>query len=322
MTDHHDLRFGCMGGDVRLLAEADRRSGVDVRSLAAVTRGYLLDLDERLSRFRPAGELCALNADPRATVPVSPLLRGWVRAALWAAQRSGGLVDPTLIGPLEAAGYRETHAGRAPVPLEGALALAPPRRPAGPAPAARWRAISVDEAAGTVTRPPGLRLDSGGTGKGFAADSAARFLAGTARFAVDCAGDIAIGGTAGTPYEVGIEHPLTRELAHTARVAAGGIATSGIDRHLWPTAHGGVAHHLLDPATGAPAWTGLISVTVVAGTVLEAETLAKAALLAGPDGARPLLAAYPAVLVHDDGDVEILDGARASRVARASAAVA
>jgi thiamine biosynthesis lipoprotein len=309
-TDHHDLTFACMGGDVRLLVDA--ADGGDARSLAAAARGYLDDLDARLSRFRPDSELCLLNSDPRATVPATPLLRAWLRAALWAADRSRGLVDPTMVAAMEAAGYRDSLAGATPIDLGDALHAAPHRRPARPAADPRWPAITIDDEAGTVTRPPGLRLDSGGTGKGFAADSAASFLDGAARFAVDCAGDIAIGGTSGELQEIRIEHPLTREAAHTATLAAGGIATSGIDRHLWGMPDGGVAHHLLDPANGTPAWTGLISVTVVAASVLEAETLAKAALLAGPDGARQVLSGRDAVLVHDDGDVELTDARRQS----------
>ncbi len=307
VTDHHDITFACMVGDVRLIVET--ADGGDARSLAASARGYLDDLDARLSRFRPDSELCMLNSDPRATVPATPLLRDWLRAALWAADRSHGLVDPTLVAALEAAGYRDSLAGATPIDLGQALRAAPARRPAAAADSG-WRAITIDEQAGTISRPPGVRLDSGGTGKGFAADAAARFLAGAARFAVDCAGDIAIGGSSGEPQEIRIEHPLTREEAHTATLAAGGIATSGIDRHLWRTSDGGVAHHLLDPATGTPAWTGLISATVVAASVREAETLAKAALLAGPGGARRVLRGRDAVLVHDDGDVELIDARR------------
>lgn len=307
-TDHHDLTFACMGGDVRLIV--DTADGGDARSLGASARGHLDDLDARLSRFRPDSELCLLNSDPRTTVPATPLLRAWLRAALWAADRTDGLVDPTLVAALEAAGYRDSLAGATPIDLDDALRVAPARRRASAATDSGWRAITVDDEAGTIARPPGVRLDSGGTGKGFAADSAARLLHGADRFAVDCAGDIAVGGSAGELQEIRIEHPLTREEAHTATLAAGGIATSGIDRHLWRTPDGGVAHHLLDPATGTPAWTGLISVTVVAASVLEAETLAKAALLAGPDRARRVLRGRDAVLVHDDGDVELNDARR------------
>ena len=57
--------------------------------------------------------------------------------------------------------------------------------------------------------------------------------------------------------------------------------------------------------TGEPAWTGLVSVTALAPTALEAETLAKAALLRGPRAAGALLAVHGGVLVHDDGDIEL-----------------
>jgi len=61
--------------------------------------------------------------------------------------------------------------------------------------------------------------------------------------------------------------------------------------------------HLLDPATGEPAWTGVVSATALAPTGAEAEALAKAALLAGPDAGRALLERRGGVLVLDDGAV-------------------
>ena len=90
----------------------------------------------------------------------------------------------------------------------------------------------------------------------------------------------------------------------TLRVTDGAVATSGLDRRVWRRPDGAYAHHLLDPATGEPAWTGLISATALAPTALEAEALAKAALLSGPERARRVLAAGGGVLVHDDGRVE------------------
>ena len=66
------------------------------------------------------------------------------------------------------------------------------------------------------------------------------------------------------------------------RLATGAVATSGLNVRLWRRADGTPAHHLLDPATGDPAWTGVVGATALAPTALEAETLAKAALLSGP----------------------------------------
>jgi len=302
----HDVTFDCMGARMRLLAD-----GADDRAVAAA-QALLHDIDARLSRFRPDSELARLNADPRATVPASALLRAAVAAAVWAAERTGGLVDPTLLDPLEQQGYARSLTGRPRLPLAPALAGAPPRRPAAARGDAPWRAIRVDNAAGTITRPPGLRLDTGGTTKGLAADAAARVLAGADRFVVDCAGDLHVAAGA-DPYDVAVGD--TGPDPVFLRVGAGGVATSGLGRRIWSGPDGRPAHHLLDPATGAPAWTGLVAATALAPSALAAEALAKAALLAGPAGARRVLARAGGVLVHDDGTVERV-GAAARPVLR------
>jgi thiamine biosynthesis lipoprotein len=289
------MTFRCMGCEMSLATTA-RESG-------RLARRLLDRFDAALSRFDPDSELSVFNRDPRSAVPASALLRSAVRASLWAARRSGGLVDPTLLGDLERHGYRTSLAGAAAPPVRAALAAAPERRPASARPDARWQAVSIDDAGACIVRPPGLRLDTGGTTKGLAADGVALLLDGDEQFVVDCAGDLRI--RALTPLDVTVEHPLTGEAAHTLRIADGAVATSGIGRRLWELPDGaGFAHHLIDPATGAPAWTGLLSATALAPTALEAETLAKTALLAGPRAARELLCASGGVLVHDDGDVE------------------
>jgi thiamine biosynthesis lipoprotein len=230
-----------------------------------------------------------------------------VEAAIRTAELTDGVLDPTLTGELEAVGYDRSLAGATPVPLERALPLAPARRAARPSPVSRWREIAVDRGLGAVRRPPGVRLDSGGVGKGMAADLAATLLTGHSRFVVDAAGDLAVGGmqAATRPYEIAVEHPITGEHVHTVRVARGGIATSGLNSRMWYREDGSIAHHLLDPASGQPAWTGLLMVTARGESALEAETLSKWALLAGPAGARRILARQGGLSVHDDGDVEL-----------------
>jgi thiamine biosynthesis lipoprotein len=293
-----DTVIRCMGCDVRLLV-GDARAADDAVA-------FLRDFDARLSRFAPDSELSALNADPRATVPASPLLRAAVGAGLWAAQQTAGLVDPTLTAALERAGYAGDFDVSARLALADALAAAPPRRPARAAPGAAWRAIEIDDAAGTISRPPGVRIDTGGIGKGLAADAVAHRLtaAGRTRFAIDCGGDLYVNAGDGDPYRIDVVHPLTGAVAQVLQVARGGVATSGLDRRVWRGPDGRPRHHLLDPSTGEPAWTGLLSVTALAPTALEAETRAKHALMRGPAGARDVLAAGGGVLVADDGTVD------------------
>lgn len=293
--------FDCMGVEMSLRLPADA-DAADARR----ARQLLERIDARLSRFQAHSELSRLNRDPRATVPGSPLLRAAIRAACWAAERSAGLSDPTLLAALARQGYDGSQAGARPPSLRAALAAAPARRAAQPHADERWRTIEIDDIRGTITRPPGLRIDTGGSTKGLAADAVAELLDEQGAYVVDCGGDLRI--RAHQPLDVHVEHPLSGTLAHTLRLTAGAVATSGLRRRLWRRPGGGFAHHLLDPSTGEPAWTGLVQATALAPTALEAETLAKAALLSGPRRARRLLAPLGGVLVHDDGAVEPVGG--------------
>jgi FAD:protein FMN transferase len=309
MSSIADTTFHSMGSDVRLIIERPLLPGLCAPAEAAVEeRRYLEHFARRLSRFRDDSELCALNADARATVPASALLRAAVHAGVWAAERSGGLVDPTLVSEIEAIGYRDSHDGVAPASLAEALAFAPRARPAQPDRRERWREVDVDDHCGAIRRPPGLRLDTGGTGKGLAADAVARRLRGYTRVVVDCGGDIAVGGVAAQlrPFVIEVEHPLSRECVHELHVAGGGVATSGLNVRIWRRADGSFAHHLLDPSSGTPVWSGLIGATALAPSALEAETLSKLALLSGPRGARRVLAEHGGLVVHNDGDVELI----------------
>jgi thiamine biosynthesis lipoprotein len=275
-----------MGTDIRLLVPDD--------ALAARCRATLEHFDAALSRFRPDSELSRLNAAPHREVPASSLLRTAIQAGLMAAELTGGLVDPTLTPELEAAGYDRTR--RAPeLSLHKALAAAPPRRPATPSQAARWARVRVGE--DSISREPGIRLDTGGTGKGLAADLLALQLPSSERWVVDCGGDLRVNG----PFEVEVRHPLTGETAHTLQLTHGGVATSGIDTRIWRAEDGTPRHHILDPSTGEPAWTGVIGATAIAPTALEAEALAKAALLSGPAGAGRWLRPHGGITFLDDG---------------------
>jgi FAD:protein FMN transferase len=314
-----DTTFHSMGSDIRLIVERPLLPSAPSPAQATEReRRYVEDFAARLSRFRPESELCALNRDPRYTVPASMLLRAAVVAGLWAADRTGGLVDPTLVAEIEAIGYRDSHDGAAPASLREALAVAPAPRPARAHPDERWREVEVDDERGTISRPPGVRLDTGGTGKGLAADAVAHRLRGYTRFVVDCGGDIAVGGVAAQlrPFAIEVEHPLSGECVHTLQVRAGGVATSGLNVRIWKRPDGCFAHHLLDPSSGAPVWSGLIAATALAQSALEAETLSKLALLSGPRGAREALAAHGGLVVHNDGDVELIGPVRTTSRSR------
>ena len=301
----YERRFKLFGSQVRLLIGAPARGGLPSPEAMGIQIEFFLRLLHRkLTRFDRASELCALNAAPGERCSVSPTLAAAVDAALWTARHSEGLVDPTLVDQLETAGYAASRAGQAAAPIEEALPAAPARKRALPRADSRWREVRVDTVGGLVVRPSGVRIDTGGSGKGFAADLAADRLADYSSFVVDAGGDIRLGGEHAPTREVRIDHPLRAEPAHHFTLDRGAVATSGIKTRLWRTATG-FAHHLLDPSTGEPAWTGVIQATSLGITALEAETLAKMAFLSGPERAAGILERRGGLIVRDDGGVDL-----------------
>jgi thiamine biosynthesis lipoprotein len=281
------VQFECFGATVSIRASGDAEI---VRLGLRRAREIAEEVHRRLTRFEPDSDLCRLNADPRGLVPAAPIVRRFAEAVRWAGEASGGLVDATCLPAVEAAGYREHWTpGAAPT---GAPQPAATWRPA-------WREVGVEGDA--VRRPPGTRLDSGGLGKGLAADLMAAALAACTTWVVDCGGDLRIGGLDGAERAVDVADPHGGPPIRRLMVARGAVATSGITRRAW-----GAGHHLVDPRTGRPADTGILQVTAVARSGLQAEVRAKTALLAGPEKA-PSILAGGGVYVTADGAVNVVN---------------
>jgi thiamine biosynthesis lipoprotein len=292
--------FPCFGG--RCAVRVAGGDEVDRAAAVLEAKRILLAAHLALSRFDPDSELSRLNRDPREQVPASPLLRRVVAGTRIAGLRSGGLVDATLVDEIEAAGYAESRTFEEAAGAPGATA----HRVAAPNPRAGWCLFGVDERAGTVSRPPGLRLDPGGIAKGLLADLVGERLLGFDAFAVDCCGDLRLGGAEGRTWAILVDDPYGGAPLEELRIADGAVATSGITRRAWTDRDGRPAHQILDPATGRPAFTGIVQATAVAPTGLFAETLAKSALLVGPARAESQLP-FGGVIVEDGGAVRVIE---------------
>ncbi len=242
--------------------------------------GWFEEWEQVLSRFRPDSELNQLNQSAGKPFNASPILWKVYQAALEAEQRSGGLVNPTLLAALEQAGYVHSFE---PSPAatnqsnENGFETAPPAR----TPAECERKKPGRER--IITLPGDVRLDFGGVAKGWAAHQAARRLNKAGPALVDAGGDIAITGpcAGGLPWSVGVENPFQpgTDLA-VLKLGRCGVATSGRDYHRWQQ-NGKWMHHIIDPRTGHPAETDVLTATVIAPDVLQAETAAKTAFILG-----------------------------------------
>lgn len=300
----HERAFNLFGSRVLLLIGAPLGAERRPADLAALeVEAMLRGLHSELTRFESGSALSLLNADANEQIETTPSVALLVEAARVAALESGGLVDASVVEVLERTGYARSRTGLEPADLREALRAAPLRKAAAATNLGLWRRVSVELAKATVRRPSGMRIDSGGSGKGLAADLAARHLTGFSSFAIDCGGDIRIGGLAGFDREVDILHPYEPASVLRLALADGGVATSGLRTRIWKDGER-YSHHLIDPGSGKPAWTGIVQATALAPTAVSAETLAKFAFLSGPEGARRVLDEHGGLFVHDSGEVE------------------
>jgi thiamine biosynthesis lipoprotein len=266
-----------------------------------IAEAAVAELDRTCSRFRPDSELTQLNSTGSAVV--SPLLLELIRAALDGARWSGGLVDPTVGPALRSLGYDRDFDVVVRKRI-GRIELVP---------AVGWRGVRLEPDSRHVTLAPGAELDLGATAKAFAADRIARRIAQAtgSPTLVSLGGDLAVAGEApagGWPVAVTDDSRGEAVLVQTVAIRAGGLATSSTTRRRWRSRDGWM-HHIVDPATGAPAAEVWRTVSVTAPTCLAANVAATAAILRG-DTALPWLEAraLPARLVRRDGFVARVAG--------------
>jgi thiamine biosynthesis lipoprotein len=296
-----ELRFRAMGCDVHVLLAGARPERLDT------SRELIDDLERRWSRFRADSEISLLNRRAGRPVRVSRQTVELVGHAVEGARVTAGRYNPTVLGAVLHAGYDRSFELLGAGPAGRAGHGGPGRRahPAGSALDLGWERIVVDPVLSTVTLPRGVGFDPGGIGKGYAADLvvAEPLAEGAAGACVNVGGDLRVEGQApgGGSWAVAVEHPLTGRPAAMLGLRAGGVATSSRTRRAWGP-EGDRSHHLIDPATGRSASSGLASATVIAAQAWQAEVLAKAAFVAGRrEGLTILEANGTEGLLIDDG---------------------
>jgi thiamine biosynthesis lipoprotein ApbE len=281
-----------------------------IEAAEQAVRAELDAIDEACSRFRPDSELSRLNGRAGRPTALGPLLFEALELALRAAALTDGAVDPTIGESLRLAGYDrdwallQSEAGESPTAMPE-IRL---RRMAG------WRAVSLDPESRTVMIPAGISVDLGATAKAWAADRAVAAARGAgARGAlVAIGGDLAVSGEApagGWLVRVTDDHrgPLDAP-GQTIRLTVGGLATSSTTVRRWRH-RGEEMHHIIDPATGAPARAPWRTASVAAATCADANIAATAALVkraGAPEWLRGQR--LPARLVAHDGQVLCLAG--------------
>lgn len=284
------------------------------RSPAREVEDLFRYFEQLLSRFRPTSELSRLNEYDGPVFAAGEDLFAAVTAALWAAQQTNGIYDPTILPYLEEAGYDRTFAAIADRrPLAAGEAAPDATEEPWLKTGTDYRHVQLDRFTRQIARPPGLRFDLGGMGKGWTVDRIADGLLGEGPFMVNAGGDLYAHGRPGGErgWEIHLTHPLDPRLKlATLFVDHGAVATSTLARRRW-LQDGRVRHHLIDPRTGRPAQTDALSVTVTGERVFTAEVYAKVALILGAADGPAFLESLPGVegLIYTSlGEVRLTAG--------------
>lgn len=245
-------------------------------------------LETLLSDYDPESELSRLSAaaPTAAPVPVSADLWAVLVRAVEIRDATDGSFDPT-VGPLTTLWRQARRSGRLPQPEK----LAAARGCVGPS------TLTLDAATrGVSLSLPGMRLDLGGIGVGYAVDRALEVLTahGIEAAMIDASGDIAVSapppGTTG--WRIALEPlatggPATAEL----RLAHVAVTTSG-DAFQAVEIDGRRYSHIVDPRTGLGV-PGPAAATVIAPDCTTADALATAASVLGPDRGRAVVSRFP-----------------------------
>jgi thiamine biosynthesis lipoprotein len=269
-------------------------------------------IDRACSRFRLNSEIARVNASAGRAVRVSPLLAEALALALRAARLTDGDVDPTVGTALTLAGYDRDWRLLEQPDMESEDTSAH-EHPSKPMVAARavcgWRGVTFDRARRTVCIPAGFTIDLGATAKAWAADRVAQTAAQVAGCGalVGIGGDIATSGPApahGWAVHVTDDHRSDHHApGQTVMIHSGGLATSSTAVRRWRH-EGHTMHHIIDPATGAPARGTWRTASVAAASCADANIATTAALIRA--GAAPAWLArlgVPARLVSHTGRV-------------------
>jgi thiamine biosynthesis lipoprotein len=264
-------------------------------------------LDALLSVWKPESDIVRLNAAAgRQPVPVSPETREVLRIARQVSEWTDGAFDVTF-GALTGLWKFDAQDKDGSVP--------DPREVAARLPLVNYRALVVDDRAGTAfLRKAGMKVHLGGIGKGFAVDRGVAILRshGLRDFMIQAGGDLYVGGFKdGQPWRIGIRDPTgsADQVFATLQLTDGTSSTSG-DYERFFIKDGRRYHHILDLSTGEPARQSR-SVTLVTNKAVIADALAKGVFILGPVRGLALVERIPdveAVIVGANNEVVVSSG--------------
>lgn len=299
-TDSESITDTAMGTDCSVRVFGSDGTVKDIMDM-------LSDIENKYLSWRIEGsDIANINENASESEPVMPLkwTYSYLENVLDLARKSSGAFDPTL-GRLSQLWNLESDNPYIPSKSELTELLLE----------TGWEKINLGD--GEVFLKDGVQIDLGAVGKGIGCDEARKMLeeADADAAVVSVGGSILTYGKKpdGKPWKIGIANPRNEDgesyFGSLTIDKTCSISTSG-DYEKYVIEDGVRYHHILDPKTGYPAESGLISVTIVCDDGWLSDGLSTACFVLGYEDSLPLLETYQAeaVFVTEDKEVIVTDG--------------
>ncbi|NCB62224.1 MAG: FAD:protein FMN transferase [Clostridia bacterium] len=272
---------------------------------AEAVQQEIFRLDQLLSRMAIKSDVSRLNAAAGSgeSVALDPETASLLALAKGYADDLGKTFDPTIAPVMDAWGFGG-DAYR--VPGDGELAAL--------IPLVNSDALTVSGDSAALAAP-GMAVDLGGIAKGYAADQAVRILKehGVSSALMNLGGNITVMGTrpSGEPWRVGVKDPHNLD-AYVCVLALSDktLSTSGAYERFFEE-DGIVYHHIIDPSTGYPSESDLLSATVISATGAMDDAMSTAFFIMGADRAVDYWSSHEGfelVLIRKDGTILVTEG--------------
>lgn len=275
--------------------------GENAEASLVKARTRTLELENKWSVTIDTSEIYAINHANGSSVEVSGDTLGLIDFSLELAKKTGGAFDPTIYPVVSLWGFtnREFY-----VPSDEEIATA--------LQFVDYGKISVSGNA--VTLPEGMSLDFGAVGKGYALDEVLSILKadGIISALVNFGGNIGMIGDKieGGNWQIGVRDPQGTGELGVLSLADCAVATSGNYQRYFEDQAGNRYGHIINPATGRPQESELLSVTVVAKNGKLCDALATAIYVMGKDAAIELWRkenSFELLLITDDGTAYVTE---------------
>ena len=247
-------------------------------------------------------EIYKVNHSGGETVTLSDDTAQIVQFALDMAKETEGALEPTIYPVLTAWGFT-TEENRIP----GSEELQNLLEQVG------YEKVELD--GNQIQLQPGMELDLGAVGKGYAGDLAAQLLRedGISSALLNIGGNIQAVGSRpdGTDWRLGIRSPYGEGELGVLEISDCAVVTSGNYERYFVGEDGRTYGHIIDPETGYPADNGLASVTILAEEGKKGDALSTSMFVKGLEGALNYWRDHPdfgMIAVTEDGEIYLTEG--------------